>query len=117
MGKSICESCFHYAACSAIDVTGVVGNPKCEPENLFCEHFIHRDRVKIQDKAHWIEDIKRYNDGDVFVTYFCSHCNQMEYVKSYKGKEWDDYYRERYRDNIELSNFCRKCGSVVECIF
>jgi hypothetical protein len=118
MKKSICERCFHYDACSAVDVTGVVGNPECEPENQLCDYFIDRDRVKIQDKAHWIEEVKQYKkDGEVFITHYCSHCNRVEKVRSYSNNDWKNYYNERYREGLELSNFCRTCGSIVEGIF
>jgi hypothetical protein len=117
MKKSICEKCFHFDACKEIDVTGAVGNPECEIENQFCYHFIDRDRVKIEDKAHWIEKHKRYSDGDVHLTHHCSYCGQLERVKCYNGKEWNDYYHEHYRDTIELPRFCKICGSVVQDIF
>lgn len=114
MEKTMCQKCFHYEACCAIDLSGALGNP--ESENMECEHFIDAERVKIQDKACWREELKTYSGVDIYITYYCSHCGQMERVKTYKVKEWDGYYSEHYRETVELPGFCKKCGSIVEGI-
>ena len=114
MEKTLCQKCFHYNACVAIDLSGFLGNP--ERENDPCEHFIDSERVKIQDRANWVERVHRYSDGDVSVTHHCSHCGDLGRVKMYKSKEWSDYYSEHYRNNIELDEYCKKCGSVMSIL-
>lgn len=115
MDKTLCQRCFHYAACAAIDLSGAIGNP--EMENEPCDHFIDAERVKIQDKANWIEKIFKYKyNGRVHVCYYCTHCNQFEHVDIYTYAEWDNYYSEHYRDNLKLPNFCNVCGSVIDGI-
>lgn len=111
MNKTLCQRCFHYAACSEIDLSGAIGNP--EMENEPCDHFVDAERVKIQDKANWREKIYQYSDGNVHVCYYCTSCNKLERVKSYNKTEWDNYYSEHYRESIELPNFCNNCGSVI----
>jgi ssDNA-binding Zn-finger/Zn-ribbon topoisomerase 1 len=94
-----------------MDVTGYIGNP--ETENKPCDDFIDAERVKIQDKANWLEKVKTYGAGDVYICYNCTNCNQREYVKIYKRSDWENYYSQHYRDGIELPNFCKECGSVM----
>ena len=112
MEKTLCQRCFHYAACCAIDLTGFMGNP--EYENTECENFIDSERVKIEDKANWIESIANYNG--VHICYYCSNCGRLECVKIYKKSEWEEYYKDHYRDVIELPKFCKECGSVMNGI-
>lgn len=116
MDHSICERCFHYAACSAIDVTGSVGNPDNHSENEICGHFVPAGMVKIQPKGFWTEHVRRYSDGDVGITYKCSHCNNLEKVKMFKKVEWDDYFSQHHHDGLELPKYCRNCGSIIEGI-
>ena len=116
MDHSICERCFHYAACSAIDVTGSVGNPENNSENEICEHFVPAAMVKIQAKGYWAEHIRRYYDGDVSCTYACSHCKTTERVKMYTSAEWEDYFSQHYRDNLKLPKYCKNCGCIIEDI-
>lgn len=111
MEKTLCQKCFHYNACDAIDVSGAIGNPECE--NLPCDHFIDAERVKIQDKANWIEEVKRWGDGTACICYYCTHCGQQEHVKIFKEPEWEAYYSEHYRDGLELPKFCKDCGSEI----
>lgn len=115
MTKSVCEKCFHYAACSEIDVTGTVNNPEyVEP----CEHFIDNDEVKIQKRAHWIEKIHTYDGGNTkHICYRCSECNNLEKVRGFTGKRWNDYFKDHHREDLELPKFCNVCGSVVDGIF
>ena len=115
MEKTLCQRCFHYNACCAIDLTGALGNP--EHENIECEHFIDSDRVKIQDTAYWSEHIKTYTGNDIYIFYYCSHCGQKESVKIYSLAEWDEYYSEHYREKVKLPEFCKVCGSVMTGIF
>lgn len=110
MDKTLCQRCFHYAACKEIDLSGFIGDPVME--NNHCDHFIDSERVKIQDKANWIEKIHSYSDN-VHVCYYCSSCNRLEKVKGYTKTEWSDYYSEHYRGSIELPNFCCACGSAI----
>ena len=112
MEKTLCQKCFHYEACKAIDLSGALGDPQCE--NIPCMHYIDSDRVKIQDQAEWVENVRQYPDGDVHVTYRCSHCGNLGGIKAYGNKEWTNYYLEHYRDYVELSGFCKKCGSVMK---
>ena len=112
MEKTLCQRCFHYAACCAIDLSGTLGNPECE--NTKCENFVDSEKVKIQDKANWIESITDYKD--VHVCYHCSNCGQLERVKIYNKKQWDEYYKDHYREDVELPNFCKVCGSVMNGI-
>ena len=114
MEKTMCQRCFHYNACCAIDLTGALGNP--EHENVECEHFVDSERVKIQDKAHWVEQIKRYSSEDVYITFYCSHCHKNERVKIYNKDEWNAYYSEHYLERVDLPEFCNKCGSIVSGI-
>lgn len=111
MSKTLCQRCFHYAACGEIDLSGAIGNP--EMENQPCDHFIDAERVKIEDKAYWSERVRQYSDGDVHVCYYCTSCNKLERVKTYKKSEWENYYFEHYRENIELPRFCNNCGSAI----
>lgn len=113
MNNSICENCFHYAACMDIDVTGSVGNPDCNPENETCMHFISKDLIKIQPKAYWVEHLRTYYDGDVSITYRCSCCNNLEKIKLYKLVEWDEYFSKHHHEGLELPNYCNNCGSIV----
>ena len=114
MSKTLCQRCFHYTACEAMDLSGYIGNP--DMENIPCDDFIDADRVKIQDKANWLEKVKWYRDGDVHVCYYCTHCSFLRKVKSYNKYEWENYYSEHYRDAIELPKFCEECGSVMDGI-
>ena len=114
MYKTLCQRCFHYAACEAMDVTGAIGNP--EMENTPCDHFIDADRVKIQDKANWREQVDRYSDGSAYVCYYCTCCGKLRKVKGYKKHEWENYYSEHYRDEIELPKFCEMCRAVTDGI-
>ena len=111
MQKTLCNSCFHYDACLAIDLSGCLGNP--EYEKWECDYYVDRERVKIQDKANWLERITTYSSKDTHVTYHCSHCNDPHKVKIFKEKEWDAYYREHYREAVNLPKFCKVCGSVM----
>lgn len=113
MEKTMCQKCYHYEACKAIDLTGAVVSPNPEVENESCLHFIDADLVKIQEKAKWKKRITRYNDGDVHVTYRCSKCNDLSRVKCYKQAEWDGYFSNHYHEHIELPQYCSCCGSVV----
>lgn len=114
MSKTLCQRCFHYAACEAIDVTGSIGNT--EMENTPCDHFIDADRVKIQDKAKWLEVVKAYSDGEVHVCYYCTVCNKLEHVSIYNKAVWDNYYSDHYRDDLRLPKFCKVCGSATDDI-
>lgn len=113
METTQCQRCFHYGACKAIDLSGTVGNP--EYENQPCEHYIDSELIEIREKTKWIRNIKRYSDGDVYVDYKCAHCGNMRRVRSFKNKEWDDYYHEHHRDNedAELPKYCEVCGSAL----
>ena len=70
--------------------------------------------MKIQDKANWIESIDYYKD--VHILYHCSNCGQLERVKIYNKKQWDEYYKDHYREDVELPKFCKVCGSAMEGI-
>lgn len=113
MNNSICENCFHYAACMDIDITGSVGNPECNPENENCMHFISKDSIKIQPRAYWVEKIREYSDGDITLTYRCCCCNNLEKVKIYKPAEWNNYFSKHYREELDLPIYCKNCGSIV----
>lgn len=113
MEKTLCQRCFHYSACCAIDLSGTLGNPECE--NTECENFVDSEKVKIQDKAKWVVSVGKYKE-DVHVCYHCSNCDQLESVKIYKKVEWEDYYKDHYRDSIELPKFCKVCGSAIDGI-
>jgi hypothetical protein len=111
MQKTLCNSCFHYEACCAIDLSGCLGNPECE--NWECDHYLDSERVKIQGKANRLERINIYSNGDTCVSYHCSCCKELHGIKIFKEKEWDAYYREHYREAVELPKFCKVCGSVM----
>lgn len=113
MEKTLCQRCFHYSACCAIDLSGTLGNP--EYENTECENFVDSERVKIQDKAKWVISVGKYKE-DVHVCYHCSNCGQLERVKIYNKKQWDEYYKDHYREDVELPNFCKVCGSAMDGI-
>lgn len=113
MEKTLCHRCFHYNACCAIDLSGSLGNP--EYENTECENFVDSEKVKIQDQSNWIETIS-YPGDYTHVCYHCSNCGQLERVKIYKKAEWEDYYKDHYRDSIELPKFCKVCGSAMNRI-
>lgn len=110
MDKTLCQKCFHYAACKEIDLSGTIGNP--EMENEPCDHFIDSERVKIQDKANWREVINQYIDT-VHICYYCTNCNQLEKVRGYTSYEWANYYNEHHRDELKLPKFCGECGAVI----
>lgn len=112
MEKTLCQRCFHYSACCAIDLSGTLGNP--EYENTECENFVDSEKVKIQDKAHWVVSVASYKA--VHVCYYCSNCGQLERVKLYEKAEWENYYKDHYLDNIELPKFCKVCGSAMNGI-
>lgn len=114
MEKTLCQKCFHYEACTAIDLSGTVGNP--EYENEPCGYFVDADKVLIQEKANWIEKVERWSDGHACVKYNCSRCEQREKVRIYEEKEWENYYSEHYRDGVEMPNFCKVCGSAMNGI-
>ena len=112
MEKTLCQRCFHYSACCAIDLSGTLGNP--EYENTECENFVDSEKVKIKDKEKWIESIVYYKDAHIL--YHCSNCGQLERVKIYNKKQWDEYYKDHYREDVELPKFCKVCGSVMDGI-
>jgi ssDNA-binding Zn-finger/Zn-ribbon topoisomerase 1 len=97
-----------------MDVTGWIGDP--EKENTPCDDFIDAERVKIQDKANWLETVHKYSSGDVHVCHYCTKCGELRKVKSYDKAEWENYYSEHYRDGVKLPSFCENCGSVMEGI-
>lgn len=115
MNHTPCNKCFHFAACSEIDLTGAVGSPTAE--NLQCDHFIDAERVAIRDKAKWVEKKKQYRpDADVFVNYHCSRCGYNERTKLYSDKAWNEYHKDHYLEDIsmdDLANFCKICGSEM----
>ena len=113
MEKTLCQRCFHYSACCAIDLSGTLGNPECE--NTECENFVDSEKVKIQDKAKWIVSVEYYGDY-THVCYCCSNCGQLEIVKIYNKKQWDEYYKDHYLEYVELTEFCKVCGSVMNGI-
>ena len=110
MEKTLCQRCFHYAACCAIDLIGTLGNPECE--NTECENFVDSEQVKIQDKAKWVVSVASYKN--IHVRYYCSNCGQLEHVKIYNKKQWNEYYKDHYREDVELPKFCKVCGSVMD---
>ena len=113
MDKTLCQKCFHYAACKEIDLSGAIGNP--EMENEPCDHFIDAERVKIQDKAQWVESVSVYSDS-AYVNYNCSCCNYLGKVKRYNKSDWENYFSEHYRDDLKLYKFCEGCGSVMDIL-
>ena len=112
MEKTLCQRCFHYAACCAIDLSGALGNP--EYENTECENFVDSEKVKIQDKAKWVVTVDKYTD--VHVCYYCSNCGKLKRVKIYNKIQWDEYFKDHYREDVELPKFCEVCGSVMDGI-
>ena len=110
MDKTLCQKCFHYEACCEIDLSGSMGHP--ESENEPCDHFIDSDRVKIQDKANWIEEVKVYGEY-VHICYHCSSCDNFWKVKGYDRKPWDDYFHEHYQEERNVPEYCEMCGSEM----
>ena len=113
MEKTLCQRCFHYSACCAIDLSGALGNP--EYENTECENFVDSEKVKIQDKAKWVVSVDKYKEY-VHVCYCCSNCGQLERAKIYNKKQWDEYYKDHYLEDVELTEFCKVCGSAMDGI-
>lgn len=106
-----CINCFHYDACASVDVTGYVAD--IEHEIYACEHFITHEEVHPIAKA--VEIVNDYSSllcSDIFVDLRCSNCNKMLNIKSYKVKEWNDYFKDhhslRYDDKC-----CPGCGAII----
>ena len=115
MQHTPCNKCFHFAACSEIDLTGSVGNHAAE--NIPCDHFVDAERIAIRDKAKWIAKKKQYrHSSDMFVSYHCSHCGYGERTTLYTEKAWNEYHKDHYLEDItmnDLADFCKRCGSEM----
>ena len=62
-----CENCYHYQACSSVDVTGYVNGLEKTPEEA-CEHFL--DPKEVRPTAHWVRQVGKF----ISLPNFCVGC-------------------------------------------
>lgn len=110
-----CVKCFHYEACQSVDVTGYVTDREKTSEEA-CEHFTtHND---VHPSAHWKREVRKYGvapGGDVYINYKCSHCHgeHKGSIKSFKIKEWNEYWAEHYTPDHKFFAYCHECGAKM----
>lgn len=106
-----CINCFHYNACSSVDMTGYVTD--VEHVDDPCEHFITPEEV--HPTATIVEKIEYGNYIDkVFLNYHCSRCDERLYIKSYDRKDWDEYFAANRQTAAVISyEHCPRCGSLI----
>lgn len=106
-----CINCFHYNACASVDLTGYVTD--VEHEDSPCEHFITPEEVHPVARA--VEIVKDYSSltsSDIFVDLRCSNCDELLAIKSYKSKDWNDYFKNNHSLKYD-KKCCPGCGAVI----
>lgn len=108
-----CENCYHYRACSSVDVTGYVNGLEKASEEA-CEHFL--DPKEVRPSAHWVRRVSKFiSMPEVNVEYRCSRCGAVServYTHSIIPIDvWNNYQADHWMPSKELPHFCVGCGA------
>ena len=103
-----CINCFHYKACSSIDVTGYVAD--IEREDGDCEHFITPEEV--HPVAEVVECVNDYGYNDIFLHIHCSNCGEDLNLKSYRREDWNSYFKDKHYIEYK-KRYCPGCGAII----